>query len=112
MTVREAIDALVDAWRAGDALRASAFFAPDATYHEAGREPIEGREAIASHFTRFFRDGPPWKFDVRDVIVEGERAAVAYEFAVLTARGWQSRAGCAVVLREAGAIALWREYQG
>jgi hypothetical protein len=64
LNLRELIDELVSAWQSGDALRASAFFSADATYHESGREPVRGREAIAAYFTRFFRDGPPWRFEI------------------------------------------------
>ena len=58
------------------------FLRLDATYHEAGREPIAGREALAAYFTRFFRDGPPWRFEVDEILVDGERAAVAYRFEI------------------------------
>ncbi len=112
MTVRDLIDELVGAWQSGDAHRAAAFFAPDGVYHEAGREPIAGREAIFAHFARFFRDGPAWRFDIDELIVEGERAAVRYRFAVNTGGTWRSRDGCAIVHRADGLVALWREYQG
>lgn len=112
MTLRELIDELVAAWRSGDALRASAFFAPGASYHESGREPIVGRDAIASHFTRFFRDGPPWQFDILEVVADGDRAAVAYTFSVRRENAWQAHEGCALVHREGGLLASWREYHG
>jgi uncharacterized protein (TIGR02246 family) len=112
MTFEQLIEALIDAWRTGDAHRACAFFAPDGVYHEAGREPIVGREAIYAHFARFFRDGPLWRFEVDDVVVQGERAAVGYRFAVKgTADAWRERAGCAIVHRLDGSIGFWREYQ-
>ncbi len=111
--MRELIAELVAAWQAGDALRASAFFAPDGRFHEAGRDPIVGREAILAHFQRFFRDGPPWRFDASEAIVETDRAALAYRFAVLDAGGaWRASDGCALARREAGLLVEWREYQG
>lgn len=110
--LRETLMELVSAWRAGDALRASAFFAEDGVYHEVGREPVRGRNEIATYFTRFFRDGPAWQFEIQDIIVEGERAAVAYRFAIHTSDGWHELAGCALVRREGGSIAEWREYHG
>jgi uncharacterized protein (TIGR02246 family) len=111
--MRALIEELVSAWLANDALRACAFFAPDGVYHESGRAPIVGREAIFAHFQRFFRDGPPWRFEVDDVLVEGDRAAVAYRFATKNATGdWQERAGCALVRRAGGLIEEWREYHG
>ena len=112
MTFRELIDELVAAWTSGDALRASAFFAPNGVYHESGREPVSGREAIASYFTRFFRDGPQWRFTILDVLVDGDRAAVAYGFEMQRDGHWERREGCALVRREGGLIALWREYHG
>jgi uncharacterized protein (TIGR02246 family) len=111
---RETIDGVVAAWRAGDALRAGAYFASDGTYTESGREPLSGRDAIVAHFTRFFRDGPRWRFDVDAVIAERSEACVVYRFAVEGAGGrFRERAGCAVVRCDAGgAIVAWREYEG
>jgi len=113
MSVGEVLERVFDAWRKGDALYAAAHFAPEATYQEAGREPLAGREAIVQHFTRFFRDGPHWRFDVEEMIVEPPHAAVVYRFAVEGTPGtWRERAGCAIVTVERGAITAWREYEG
>ena len=112
MTLHELIDELVDAWQSGDAHRAAAFFAPDGVYHESGREPIVGREAIFAHFARFFRDGPAWRFDIDEVIVEGERAAVSYHFAINSDGTWDTRYGCALVQYERSLVVRWREYRG
>jgi len=113
MTHRERLERLFGAWRSGDALRSAAHFAPEATYREAGRAPLSGRDAIAAHFTKFFRDGPRWEFHVDDLIVEGDRAAVRYRFATALADGsWHERAGCAFVTFADGTIVEWREYEG
>lgn len=112
MNLRELIEELVSAWQSGDALRASAFFSADAVYHESGRQPVRGREAIAAYFTRFFRDGPPWRFEISDVLVDGDRAAVAYTFGALHDGAWRMGEGCALVRREGGSIVEWREYHG
>jgi uncharacterized protein (TIGR02246 family) len=113
MTVRDQLQSLFAAWRAGDALRSGAHFAIDGAYCEAGREPIAGRDAIVAHFTRFFRDGPRWEFVSDDLIVEGERAAVRYRFKVETQPGtWRERPGCALVRCGDGGISEWREYEG
>lgn len=113
MTHRQALDQLFAAWRQGDALRSAAHFAADGAYHEAGRDPIVGRAAIVAHFTKFFRDGPSWEFHVDQTIVEGDRAAVQYRFAIVSAEGpWQERSGCAIVSFADGTIAEWREYEG
>lgn len=112
MTVRSLIEELIAAWQANDAHRASAFFATDGVYHESGGAKIEGREAIFEHFQRFFRDGPAWRIDVDDIVVDGERAAVAYRFAIATGGAWQTREGCALVRYEGGLVSSWREYHG
>lgn len=113
MTFRELLAELVEAWGKADAQRAAMFFCEDGVYREAEHAPIAGRAAIASHFAKFFRDGPAWRLEVDDVVVEGDRAAVSYRFFIGgDARGWRERAGCAMVQRRDGAIALWREYHG
>jgi hypothetical protein len=111
---RATLQSLIEAWRCGDALRAAAHFSADGRYGEAGAEPIAGRDALVAHFTRFFRDGPRWRFDVDDMILESDRACVVYRFAVEGAGVvWRERAGCAIVAFDAGgAIAAWREYEG
>lgn len=113
MTHREALIQLFEAWRTGDALRSGAHFAHDGTYREARREPIVGRAAIVAHFTRFFRDGPRFEFRVDDIVVEDNRAAVRYRFAIAAAPdAWHERPGCAFVTFANGTIAEWREYEG
>ena len=111
---RATLHELIEAWRTGDALRAAAYFTPDARYAEVGHAPLQGRDALVEHFTRFFRDGPRWRFEVEDMLVEGDRACVVYRFAVEGAGGvWHERAGCAIVAFDpSGALAAWREYEG
>lgn len=113
MTERDVLDGLFAAWRDGDALRSGAHFALDGRYWEARREPIAGRAAIVAHFTRFFRDGPPWRLHVDGVVAEGSQAAVRYRFEIEKSPGaWSERSGCAFVTFEDGTIAEWREYEG
>ena len=112
MHLSELIGELARAWESNDAHRAAAFFAPGGIYHESGRDPIVGRDAIFDHFVRFFRDGPAWRFEVEEIIVDGERAAIAYRFAVNRGGTWETRDGAALVWRADGLIARWREYQG
>jgi uncharacterized protein (TIGR02246 family) len=113
MTTEETVRELVAAWQSNDALRASGFFAPEGSYHESGHAPIAGREAIAEHFTRFFRDGPVWRFEIDRVLAAGEEAAVSYVFGT---KGdgdvWHERAGCAWIRLRGGLVELWREYHG
>jgi len=113
MAIRSILDSLFEAWSSHDALRAAACFAPGATYREADGRELLGREALAQHFARFFREGPPWRFDVEEVLVEGERAAVAYRFGIRNdEQQWYDRAGCALVRFEGGLVQSWREYHG
>lgn len=111
--MRDLLTSLFEAWNAHDALRAAACFAPAAIYREAGGREVAGREEIAGHFAAFFRSGPPWRFEVDDVLVEGDRAAVVFRFAVKgDASDWSERAGCAVVRFDGGLINLWHEFHG
>jgi uncharacterized protein (TIGR02246 family) len=113
MNLHERLAGLFESWRVGDALRSSAYFAPDAMYGEAGRLPLVGRDEIVEHFTKFFRDGPRFEFDVDEVIVEGERAAVRYRFSTFgPGEKRLERAGCAFVHFVNGTITEWREYEG
>ena len=114
MTIRETLDGLFDAWRAGDALRSAAYFGVDAAYSEArGAAAIVGRDEIVAHFTRFFRDGPRFAFHVDRTLVDGEQAAVEYRFSVQRPDGtWHEQPGCAFVRVADGTIAQWREYEG
>jgi uncharacterized protein (TIGR02246 family) len=110
---RDVLRGVFAAWRDGDALRSAAYFAGDGVYREANREPIVGRDAIVAHFTRFFRDGPPFRFHVDETIVEGDRAAVRYRFEIATSGGaWVEKPGCALVAFSNGTIVEWREYGG
>jgi ketosteroid isomerase-like protein len=113
MTHRERLASLFAAWRTGDALRSGAHFGASATYREANREPLTGREAIVAHFTKFFRDGPRWEFYADETLVDGDRAAVRYRFAVVSGEGARlERSGCAFVTFADGTIVEWREYEG
>ncbi len=111
---RRALEGLIEAWRTGDALRAAAHFLEDGEYAEAGRVALKGRGALVEHFTRFFRDGPSWRFTLDDLLLDDGRACVVYRFAVEgTGALWRERAGCAIVRFDpSGAIAAWREYEG
>jgi nuclear transport factor 2 (NTF2) superfamily protein len=113
MTHRQLLESLFDAWRSGDALRAVAHFSLEGAYHEAHADPLVGRDAIVAHFTRFFREGPAWRFAPEETIVEGNRAAVRYRFEVEGRGGaWHERTGCAFVTFADGVIVEWREFEG
>jgi uncharacterized protein (TIGR02246 family) len=113
LTTRDLLETLFEAWQAHDALRSAACFAPDAVYCEAGGVEVVGRNAISAHFAHFFREGPPWRFEVDEVFGEGDRVAVAYRFGLKGAGdAWIDRSGCAIVALEGGLVARWREYHG
>lgn len=113
MAVRDILGTLFESWESHDALRAAACFSPEGVYREADGREIVGRSAIQEHFARFFREGPPWRFDVGEPIVEGDRAAVTFTFAVKgEGAAWRERVGCAIVSFEQGLVGLWREYHG
>jgi uncharacterized protein (TIGR02246 family) len=113
VTASALIEELIAAWTSGDALRACAFFAPEGIYREPGRDAIRGRDAIFSYFLRFFRDGPPWKFFVDEILARDDRAVVIYRFAIKgEGEEWRERAGCAAVKCVDGLITEWREYHG
>jgi hypothetical protein len=81
--------------------------------HEAKREPIAGRAAIAAHWAPFFHGGPAWRMTVHDLFGGGDRFAVSYIWEVAAPDGtWSGSPGCAIVHVRDGQIALWREYKG
>jgi ketosteroid isomerase-like protein len=111
----EALESVLGAFGRGELDGVAAWFAEDATYQEARKTPIRGREAIAAEFARFAATGVPFRFEVDELILNAERACVVYRFAVPGGEGerWRERAGCATVrFDERGRIAAWREYEG
>jgi limonene-1,2-epoxide hydrolase len=104
---------LFDLWRAGDETRSAAYFTSDGIFHEANREPIVGRDAIAAHWAPFFHGGPEWRMTVHDLFGGGDRYVVDYTWEIKTRTGeWTGNAGCAIVHLRDGKIARWREYKG
>lgn len=104
---------LLEAFAQGDLGAAARTFGERGAYHEAHKEPIRGRAAIAAHFTRFAESGAAWEFVVEDVLVDGDRACVVFRYAHAggAAQGRLERDGCALVSFDGrGQIAQWREY--
>jgi ketosteroid isomerase-like protein len=102
-------------WRAGDETGSAAYFAVDGVFHEAKKEPVVGRDAIAAHWKPFFHGGPEWRMIVHDLFGDSanERFAVSYTWEIKLADGtWTGSPGCALVRTRAGKIAEWREYKG
>jgi ketosteroid isomerase-like protein len=103
---------MFDLWRAGDETGAAAYFAADGVFHEAGKEPIAGRERIAAHWAPFFHGGPKWRMTVHDLFGGDERFAVSYTWKIELKDGsWSGGPGCALIKTRDGKIAEWREYK-
>jgi limonene-1,2-epoxide hydrolase len=99
-------------WRAGDETGSAAYFTPDGIFHEAKKDPVAGRDAIAAHWKPFFHGGPEWRMTVHDLFGDGERFAVAYTWEIKLKDGnWAGSPGCAIVHTRDGKIAEWREYK-
>ena len=112
MTVSD-FEAMFDLWRAGDETGSSAYFTYDGVFHEAGKEPIVGRERIANHWAPFFHGGPEWRMTVHDLFGDGEKFAVSYMWEIKLGDGtWTGKPGCALVATQDGKIKEWREYKG
>ena len=69
-----------------------------------------GRDAIVSHFTKFFRDGPAFRLIVTDAICEAQRCAVFYTFELHRDEAWVKKDGIALVHIENGLVSLWKEF--
>ena len=106
---------MLEALRTGSLAAAARCFSTGATYREAHKEAIHGRDAIAAHFARFAASAGRWTFAVDELIRDEDRACVVYRFQPRGGEGepQRERAGCATVrLDERGTIAEWREYEG
>lgn len=111
----DVLSEMLEALRTGSLSAAAACFSAGATYREAHKEAIRGRDAIAKHFARFASSAGGWTFAVDVLIRDGDRACVVYRFQLAGGEGdpQRERAGCATVrLDERGTIAEWREYEG
>jgi ketosteroid isomerase-like protein len=109
-----ALQNVLRAFASGALADASACFAEDGSYREAGRPAIRGRALIDAHFQRFAASGRNWQFFVDHVLHDDTRACVEYRFATGgEGEPRRERDGCATVrFGEGGFIAEWREYQG
>jgi hypothetical protein len=106
------LHALIDRWRAGDEEGAVAFFTADGSFHEAGREPLIGRDALLGFWGPFFHGGPPWRMTVHDILGGEPRFAIVYTWEMGGKDGaWKASDGVAVVDVRDGKIARWREYK-
>lgn len=114
MSFYSLLQRLIDAWHAGDADAASALFAIDAVYREAGREPLRGRASIRDFMRRFFARGSAVRVVVGDVILDGETAFVTFTFAMRHegGEGTKTMEMGALVRFSGGSVTEWREYLG
>ncbi len=109
-----ALQDVLRAFTSGALSEASACFAEDGVFREAGKAPIRGRAPIDAHFARFGDSGRSWRFFVEHVLRDEERACVEYRYATGgEGEPWRERDGCAIVrFGKGNLIAEWREYHG
>jgi steroid delta-isomerase-like uncharacterized protein len=60
-----------EAWNAHDPAAVAAFFAEDATLHDAGGETVSGRDAIATRAQMYMDAFPDLRMDIQSIEVDG-----------------------------------------
>ena len=99
------MQAIADAWNAGDTNRALACFTDDAIYMEPPDEQrYEGREELFGFFGG--DDPPPMEMAWHHLVVDGDIGMGEYTY-----RGTRQYHGLVIVQVREGVIARWREYQ-
>ena len=99
------MQAIADAWNAGDTNRALACFTDDAIYMEPPDEQrYEGREELFDFFGG--DDPPPMEMAWHHLVVDGDIGMGEYTY-----RGTRQYHGLVIVQVREGVIARWREYQ-
>ena len=99
------MQAIADAWNAGDTKRALACFADDAIYMEPPDEQrYEGREELHDFFGG--EHPPPMELAWHHLVVDGDIGVGEYTY-----RGTHQYHGLVIVQLRGGVIARWREYQ-
>ena len=80
---REEITALcqrqLDAWNAHDPGAIGAFFASDATVHDAGGETAAGRDAIEARAKAYMDAFPDLRLDIESIEVDGNKYAYQWK---------------------------------
>lgn len=109
--LRTLIETARDAWVRQDAQALAQLFTPDGQLIVPGQR-WQGREEIRRAVSRFAQDYSNVKIDIRQVIIEGNRAAVEWSYEdVEIATGKRNKADDAIIIEvRDGHISYWREY--
>ena len=67
-----------DAWNSHDGAAVAAFFAQDATLHDAGGETAHGRDEIAARARQYIDAFPDMRLEITSVEVDGNRYAAEW----------------------------------
>jgi len=102
MRPKEAVEAWVAAFNAGDVERLIALYAPDAVNHQVAEEPVEGRDAIRAMFER--------EFATAEMTCVVEHVFEDGEWAIIEWRDPLGLRGCGFFHVVDGAIAFQRGY--
>jgi uncharacterized protein (TIGR02246 family) len=109
--IRSTIQQARNAWIEQDAEAFASLFSPDGEFIVPG-DRYQGREAIRQVSASFFSAYSVIKIEIKQIIVEGDRAAVEWYWEDReNATGRNNRADDAIVVDfKAGQIVRWREY--
>lgn len=77
--IHQHINQLIDCWNSHDSKKLTSFYAPDFEGIDiAQSQSYKGSDGLAEMLGRYFSAFPDLRFEVEDIIVEGERAAVSW----------------------------------
>jgi steroid delta-isomerase len=110
--VRTAVERYVDTFQRQDRAAWLDLFAPDAVHYDpVGTPPNEGREGIAAFWDRTFAMLEKGRFDVHQVFVCGDQAAMTFTFTGTAGGGGITFEGAETFLvGEDGRIREFRAY--
>jgi steroid delta-isomerase-like uncharacterized protein len=69
----------LEAWNVHDPAAVAAFFAEDATVHDAGGETAVGRDAIEARAKVYIDAFPDLRLEIRSIEVDGNRFAMEWQ---------------------------------
>ncbi len=109
--MRSIVRQAADAWITGNADAFAALFTPNGEFIVPGQKWV-GQDAIRQATAEFARDYSQVKIEIRQIITEGNRAMVEWQWEdVQKASGRRSKADDAISIDFIdGKISRWREY--
>ncbi|MBF2021815.1 MAG: SgcJ/EcaC family oxidoreductase [Hydrococcus sp. C42_A2020_068] len=108
--IRATIEQAREAWVKGDAEAFASLFSPDGEFIVPGNRWV-GREAIRQVAADFFASHSSVRIDIKQIIIEGDRAAVEWYWEEKNQEGRLNRADDAILVDfQAGQIVRFREY--